>query len=146
GPLFCTEGDNLLTRLLAELRTENPEPFCIDEYLAPTSSAAIARVLVAILKQLSCDIEPWGVYHYCAADITNRYDFAEVVLAIVNQYDKRYTDISLQSAERRRERTYRVFNCEKIRNTFGIKQMPWKTELVSTLRQLYQIEKNASGE
>lgn len=146
GPLFSTEGDNLLTRLLPELLSEAPGPFCVDEYLSPTSSVAIARVLLAILKQLSCDISPWGIYHYCAADITNRYDFAEVVLAILKQYDARYHAIDISADSCRQNRSYRIFNCQKIRDTFGIKQMPWRTELVNTLnRQFVTGQKNTGG-
>ena len=47
----------------------------------PVAADDAARVVLAILDQLSTGIEPWGVYHYGSADTATYFEFAEALLA-----------------------------------------------------------------
>jgi dTDP-4-dehydrorhamnose reductase len=111
----------------------------------PTPAADVARVLFAMLQQLDCGAPCWGIYHYCSSEITSSRDFSETVLTMIAQYGK----ISIESiklvengdtSEDHLQR-YPILDCNKILNTFGIKQRPWRSAMTGILKTIYQERK-----
>jgi dTDP-4-dehydrorhamnose reductase len=147
GSLFLDQGHNLLTELLLnwEKGAGLQHPSWIQ--FAPTPVTDIARVILAIVRQLDCGAEAWGIYHYCSADIASPYDFAEVLLAARGQYVEDQSAIELEAMELPKDRRKNrrgsesvenaVLNCEKIRDTFGIRQRPWRGELTRMVGEIY---------
>ena len=143
--VFSTIGDNFMRRALMQAR-EQEEIFAADDRRGcPTSAGDVARVIVAILKQIHNGADNWGTYHYCCAEITTRYGFTEAVLAAAGQYEKlkveKLVPISSSQLGSDVERpASSVLVCNKLLNDFGIRQLPWRNQLVGMIRDHYQNE------
>lgn len=127
GPLIAASGDNLLTRVM-RLLDEGRDLDCSDDKLCPTPAGDIARVIVAMVLQLDCGADPWGVYNYCSSDATTLCEFSDAVLGLAGQYGRiRTGSVSLHriaGGER-----HVVLNCRAILCAFGIQQRPWRNAL-----------------
>ncbi|WP_432696839.1 dTDP-4-dehydrorhamnose reductase [Marinobacterium sp. YM272] len=142
--IFSETGSNFLLKTLQQARKENCVLAADDRRGCPTSADDVARVLVAILKQLANGADAWGTYHYCGAEITTRYGFSEAILAAARQYEELKVselmpvaskDLPNESVERPASS---VLKCSKLLNTFGIRQRPWRIELQRLVRELYE--------
>lgn len=150
GTLFCEQGHNLLVDLLEQWKQGDARELSTMLQFSPTSPNDISRVIYAILQQLSCDAAVWGVYHYCSADVATPYDFAEVLLAARTQFIGVENEIRIKPVQtaisktknRSRPTTAAHINsvlvCEKILNTFGIRQRPWRGELTRMIERMSQ--------
>ncbi|MEE8058183.1 MAG: sugar nucleotide-binding protein [Pseudomonadales bacterium] len=142
GPLFSSKGDNLLTVLLKSFQQGETLSLSNVGTCCPVHTSDLARIVSAIIDQLSCGAEPWGSYHYCSSDPASSYLFAETVLAVVMQYAKASDHpLQLEALETIDSRWPRpLLNCEKILNTFGIKQLSWRMFVVPTVKKIFQSE------
>ena len=142
GPLFSSMGDNLLTNLLRNFENGQALQLSNAGDSCPLHTSDLARVVSAIIDQLSCGAEVWGTYHYCSADYVSSYQFAEAVLAVVSQYEKGANQtLKLQPVEAADTRWSRpLLNCEKILNTFGVKQLPWRAFIAPTVKKYFHPE------
>ncbi|GGK83675.1 dTDP-4-dehydrorhamnose reductase [Amphritea balenae] len=143
--VFSTVGDNYMRRSLQQAREQKCISAVDDRRGCPTSATDIARVIMAMLKQLHNGAENWGTYHYCGAEVTSRYGFTEAVLAAASQYEKLKAEelkpISSSELCSDAERpASSVLVCTKLLNNFGIRQIPWRSELVVMIREQYQNE------
>lgn len=142
GPLIAPSGTNLLTHLLAGIRRGGPLPVAGEPRFCPIPAHDLARVLSAIVDQLSCDAPCWGAYHYHSSDAASCYEFAEVVLAATAQYwDVGGGHVQLQAAPGEPPGgVFPLLNCQRIRDTFGIQQLPWRRAIPDMLKQIYAGE------
>lgn len=150
GTLFCEQGRNVLTLLLEQWKQGEARELSTLLQFSPTPTHDVARVIYAILQQLECDAPVWGIYHYCSADVATPYDFAEVLLAARTQFIgvdneiriKAVQTLSPKTAQRARSSSPASANtvlvCEKILNTFGIRQRPWRGELTRMIEKISQ--------
>ena len=139
GPVFSEWGDNFLKTLLAAWGAKQDYKFPVDQQFAPTSANDIARVIIAIIRQLDCGIQPWGTYHYTGMDTTNWHDFAQFIFeeAVKYRTDSTpvLTPVDTEQAGYRADRPLNtVLNCNKILETFGIRQRSWKPEVSRVVR------------
>ncbi len=140
--LFSDRGNNFMLRTLNEARENNLMYGVDDRRGCPTSAFDLARVVLAIIKQLSCGAEAWGTYHYCGAEVTTRYGFCEAVVAAARQFEDLKVDqikpIASKDLMTEAERpSTSVLKCHKILNIFGIRQRPWRSELQRLVRDHY---------
>ncbi|SIS85487.1 dTDP-4-dehydrorhamnose reductase [Neptunomonas antarctica] len=141
--IFSARGDNYLLRTLEKARSSTEIEAADDRQGCPTSAADVGRVILAIIKQLHNGAEAWGTYHYCGAEVTTRYRFTEAVLAAAGQYEALKTTSLLPVPSRAlhievERPASSVLKCKKLLSTFGIRQRPWRSELMAVLRQIYQ--------
>ena len=141
GAIFCELGENCLTDLLVQWEKEEGLQQSIHEQFSPTPTVDVARVIYGIVQQVDCNAEVWGVYHYCSADVASPYDFAEVLLAVINQHDPRWESVKITALEKPTEEINTVFKCEKLLNAFGIRQRPWRGELTRVIELIQKLEK-----
>lgn len=140
GPLFSAVGDNLITTLLSKFQQSEGLALGNDVDSCPTHAQDLARVISAIIDQLSCGCESWGTYHYSSSDPVNEYQFAETVLAVASQYIQnpdqplKLETVATANADWSRP----LMNAEKMLNTFGIKQLPWRAFVVPTVKTILQ--------
>lgn len=118
-----------------ELRVVN------DQYCCPTGANDIARVLLAIIKQLNCGAAAWGTYHYVAADITTWHDFADAIVneAALTLKRELATVLPITTSEyptKAKRPINSVLDCQKILNTFGIQQHSWQPDMVNVVKIL----------
>jgi dTDP-4-dehydrorhamnose reductase len=141
--VFSSSGDNLLTQIIR--LAEQRKTLVFDPSLAgcPTCADDVARVIIAIVLQLHCGADSWGIYHYTSSDVTSGYQFAEAVLAVASQFDRELHLEHVRLEERAVERPEHlqidpiVVACQKLLNTFGIKQRPWRSQLTFTVRNYF---------
>ncbi|MGI1669587.1 MAG: dTDP-4-dehydrorhamnose reductase [Neptuniibacter sp.] len=141
--LFSNKGNNFVLRTLDTARKKKVLESVIDRKGCPTAASDVARVILAILKQVHNGAESWGTYHYCGAEITNRYDFCKEILIAAGHYEsfevEKMVPISSKDyvTEALRPNTS-VLICKKLLETFGIRQKPWRQELVWVMRDIYE--------
>lgn len=161
GPLIDAHGDNLLTGQLERLRGTGVLAAANGARFCPTPVPDLARVVAAICDQLSCNAQCWGIYHYHSSDPATGYEFAEVLLAAATQYwpldagatAASATDgvspgstgpaarIELQVAvDDPLASLYPLLSCQRIRDTFGIQQLPWRKAIPQLLKTIYAGE------
>lgn len=141
--VFSPVGDNYMQRALRQAREQSVISAADDRRGCPTSAADIARVIIAMLKQVHNGADVWGTYHYCGAEVTSRYGFSEAVLAAAGQFeDFRAEEIRAVPSKDYGTDTERpassVLVCKKLLNAFGIRQIPWRHELINVVKTLYQ--------
>jgi dTDP-4-dehydrorhamnose reductase len=148
GPLFASFDRNLLTRVLGSMSNASSPVFDDSDVFCPVASVDAARVTAAMLDQLSAGAEAQGVFQYCSGDRTTEYGFAEAVLAAASQYsDCGQTLISAPEPEpdgATMRGTTRVLDCGRIRDSFAIKQVPWRGFVNPLVKQYYQTLAEAS--
>ena len=147
GTIFCTQGFNVLTVLLDQWKQGQARELSSTLQFSPTPTTDVARVIYAILQQLECGARVWGIYHYCSADIATPYDFAEVLLAARVQFVGVENEIKIKAVQgtgtaKNKSRALQsapanaVLVCQKILNTFGIRQRPWRGELTRLVKEM----------
>ncbi|MFV8818485.1 SDR family oxidoreductase [Haliea sp. E17] len=139
GPVFASEGANLVTQMLGGMiRGEN---LVLDNNLrgCPVACNDGARVVSAILDQLSTGAEVWGTYHYCSSETATYYQFAEAILAAASQFSEFSAEaVALESRDKNAPSLNRSLDCRKIRDTFAIKQMPWRRSIADQVKTYFQ--------
>lgn len=137
GPLFAGDADQLLGGLLRRLVAERSAHLDNSEQICPSAAADIARVVSAMLDQLSVGADGSGCFHYAAPDRTTHYGFAEVALASASQYAD-MGDVSLVAEEGAGVQISRILDCGRIRDAFGIKQLPWRGQINSAVKAWFR--------
>ncbi len=141
GPVFAPTGINVVTHMLDQLSQGQTVYLDQNHRGCPVAVEDAAWVLCALVDQLSCGVEAWGDYHYCSSDSTSCYEFAEVLLAAASQYrdiSERTVQAKIDSPLRNRE-----LDCNKIKNTFAIKQQSWRASIARHVKQIYaELEDN----
>lgn len=138
GTVFSNQGENILTSLLSSKDVDATVEFSTNVLFSPTPASDIARVIYAIVQQLDCDADAWGLYHYCSADVATPYDFAEVTLAARNQFldCDQVIDLKPVKSESDDKALNQVLVCKKLLDGFGIRQRPWRSELTRCVESL----------
>ncbi|WP_111497376.1 MULTISPECIES: sugar nucleotide-binding protein [Marinobacter] len=94
----------------------------------PVALKDLARVIRALVLQIDCGAEVWGTYQYAGAEEISQYELGlEIVNALPELESVHVVDKIPDWARLEPQNT--TLGCIKIRNTFGIKQQPWRTRL-----------------
>ena len=139
GPIFSSEGTNIISQMLGPLR--EGDSLIMDNNLrgCPVAAGDGARVILALLDQLGTGLEPWGVYHYGSSDTATYYEFAEALLASASQFfEFSSSAVQLEREPEGLRPLNRTLNCSKIRNTFAIKQVPWRSAIGDLVKHYYE--------
>ncbi len=139
GPIFSYDGTNLITQILGPLR--EGDSLILDNNLrgCPVAADDGARVILALLDQLGTGLEPWGIYHYGSSDTATYYEFAEALLASASQFfDFSSFAVQLEREPEGMRPLSRTLNCSKIRNTFAIRQVPWRSAIGDLVKHYYE--------
>jgi len=134
-------GDNHLTRLLAALQAGESWRPSSRLRGAPTALSDVARVIVALIKQISCGAECWGVYHYCSGDGCTELEFAEQLAQVLEQqdYQGRAPQFEVIDEARADEPVSAVLGVQRIRGDFGVQARTWRTTLVAMVKQWLHV-------
>lgn len=117
----------------------------INHRFSPTPAADVARVILAIARQVDCAAEVWGTYHYCALQPMSQEAFVESFLQEAARYDS-----ALQACLARLEVTRlpvqlpyvpnTVLSSQRLFETFGIKQRSRAAEINAVIQTLYGLQ------
>ena len=108
----------------------------------PTASVDLARVLVAICLQVDLDIDVWGVYHYASSDASIGFQFIETLLSQAAQFDNKIDAKNVLFEHNDAEKALFFFEpvvlkCQKVLDTFGIHQKPWRSMIADRVKDYY---------
>jgi len=133
--------DNLLKYLLDRISQEQEMAVVADRQGCPTPGDDVARVIVAIVQQLDCLAEPWGTYHYAAAEPVSENCFAETVIAEASQYRpltiRKLRMDKLDERDGLQAPANATLACRKILSTFGVHNKPWRGSLARMIRRYF---------
>ena len=140
GWLFSARGDSVVRRLLDQARQQTAMEVSDLLIGSPTAAADLARVILAVIKQLDCGGDGWGTYHYAGAEPISWFGFCEAVIAAARQYEdlalERLQPVSRAPLGWRDLPLNTRLDCSRIRGTFGIHQRAWRTGLMQAVRTL----------
>lgn len=101
----------------------------------PVTVSDLARVITAIVQQIDCGAEVWGTYQYAGAEDISLYELGLAITGLsgipggIRVVDEMPAWATLEPANA-------TMICTKIRNTFGVKQLPWRSGLAEELELL----------
>lgn len=105
----------------------------------PVAVKDLARVMTAVILQLDCGAEVWGTYQYAGAEEINLYELGLAIAGLPGIPEGiRVVDEVPDWGHLEPVNTTMI--CTKIRNTFGVKQQPWRSGLVEELAMLKKRE------
>ena len=143
--IISHRGRNRATHLLDSFCNKEPQripPTNPNHKGCPTTAEDVARVLLAITQQISCETDCWGTYHYSAAEPTDEYTLAEVLLAEASQFRDIPKDMLLKGEEPEKGQEEKVNACldgRVLRNTFGIMPRPWRSAVARLVRNYFEV-------
>lgn len=139
GWIIGSIGDNHLTRLLTAIQAQQPITLNTRLRGAPTLLSDAVRVCVAIVKQIACGSDNWGVMHYCSGDALNEAEFGEQLVQLLAQQHLLNQDanFTLIDAAPTHEPISAVLGCRRIRDAFGIQARPWRPSLLPLVKQWF---------
>lgn len=144
GELFSSLGQNVLTNLIEAWRKGESAPVSFRYQFCPTAVRDAARVIVALLQQLGCGIEPWGVYHYCGTDAVSYRDFARLVKQILESQPACDFAMTMYEIAENQPPLSWALDCSRIRDVFGIKQHAWRAGLTSGVKRALRVHEPAT--
>ncbi|MFK8051079.1 MAG: sugar nucleotide-binding protein [Halioglobus sp.] len=142
GPVFSHRGVNVLTHMINQFSEGGN--LMLEDHLrgCPVAADDAARVASGLLDQFSTGADSWGIYHYCSSDATDCYQFSEVLLACASQFSEFSPHaVELLRPEQEKEQLNRSLDCSLLRNTFAIKQNPWRGFVSEAVKRYFQSQK-----
>lgn len=141
--LFSAYGDNFLTSVIGYASDNRLISVNSAGKGCPTSIQDVARVVIAIILQLDLGAECWGVYHYASSDAAIGFQFIEAIVAQASQYDESIdaSQLSFEHDDASIGKFYFepvVLKCQKLLDTFGIHQRPWRSSLAATVKEHFE--------
>jgi dTDP-4-dehydrorhamnose reductase len=135
--VFGVHGHNFVKTILRLAKEKDTLRIVSDQVICPTPARSIAEAIYQILLN-PC----WGTYHYCGSKPTNWHALTEIIVQKaleVNQplLVKKIEAITTKEYPTPAKRPhYSVLNCQRIADTFGIKQPDWEQGLTNVIYQL----------
>jgi dTDP-4-dehydrorhamnose reductase len=143
--LFSRERPNFFQLHIEACKRNKGKHEVMNHRFSPTPAADVARVFLAIARQVDCAAEVWGTYHYCALQPMSQEHFVEQVLHEAGKYDPELAALlpQLQITKLPVQKPYvpnTVLSTQRIFETFGIKQRSRAGELTALLQDIYGVE------
>lgn len=148
--MFSVYRNRLFKLHIEAVRKNKGETEVMDHRFSPTPASDVARVILAIAKQIDCNANVWGTYHYCALMPLSQEHFVEYFLKEAAKYDRKVAKIidSLQLSIVPVRKPYianTALSCQKILETFGIKQRSRNAGVIEVLENLYKRKDSPPG-
>lgn len=110
---------------------------------SPTPNEDVARVILAVCRQVDCDASVWGIYHYCGLETKKEIEFVQQVLKYASQHDGQVYQFldnftMSETPTDPPEVKNSTLSSKKIFDTFGIKQRSWHGSLKAALKTIYR--------
>jgi dTDP-4-dehydrorhamnose reductase len=146
--LFSRHRSNYFLNLIDTCKKQKGKVSVVDNRFNPTPAADVARVIFGIVKQVDCNANAWGTYHYNAMQPVNQDSFVQHVLDEAAKLDKRLDkimpDLKLELLPVAAPYIKNsALNCEKLMATFGIKQRTRGSGVIDVIESLYGFKKKA---
>lgn len=142
--LYSSHGQNFVKTILKLARQKEKIRVVSDQWGCPTSAADLADAILTVSTAFRAGKAiNWGTYHYCGRGITTWHEFAEEIVQLGRQYERKLTDRieAIKSADYptlAARPPYSALNCDLLLKNFGIPTQPWRDSLKITIGELYQ--------
>ena len=134
--VYGARGQNFMLTMMRLARERESLRVVSDQFGCPTWSRLIAEATTLALKQVLDARDPGrfkGVYHLAASGQTSWHGFAEAIIGLMPEAEKKCKRIdSITTPEYplpARRPAYSVLSCEKLRRTFGLQLPDWRESL-----------------
>lgn len=142
--VYSTHGNNFVLTMLGLARQRSELSVVMDQTGCPTWARNLADVSARLLRQALQpeSRSPQGVLHYCDADATTWYDFADLIFRHAVQLGllpaaPRLTPVATADfPQRARRPAYSVLDTQAIRDGFGITPPRLGDSLRACLKEL----------
>ena len=145
--LIGIQGDNLLTLLVDRLAAGQEVVVDPCKRGTPTLMADVGRVLVAMVRQMLCGADNWGVMHYTSGDPCSEAEFARHLAKLLQQQDRLSGSITELAAgdtagvdtraiaddDSEQPVPSAVLNGRRCRENFGIQPHTWRQGLSAVI-------------
>jgi dTDP-4-dehydrorhamnose reductase len=110
---------------------------------APVSSEVVGRVVVAMINQVLCGANNWGVFHCASSDPCTVAEFTDALAAILDQEEcllgewsivEPCDEVGALANERQPEPDSAVLSVRRSRDDFGIQAVSWRKGLRSLVK------------
>ncbi|WNO09744.1 sugar nucleotide-binding protein [Teredinibacter sp. KSP-S5-2] len=97
--------------------------------LSPVTIKTTTNALIAIMQQVLCGAENWGVFHLSSSDSCSEYEFVNKLADTLREYERESCEISECSVD---DFTHRIAGTGNLRGkrltkNFGIQQVSWRS-------------------
>lgn len=145
GWVLDDSSEGILGRLLQRADLAGELELADDRRGNPCPVDDVARVILAVLKQLDCAAPLWGTYHYGGQEATTPLTVGQAILAEARTLRSMPSvDIAAKAhaacVDAAEEPQHAVLACKKILNTFGVKPRAWRTGLTPLLDRYFRHE------
>lgn len=129
--VFSEYGNNFLKTMLRLGAASDELSIVGDQIGCPTYAQDIAKAIIIMMKQVEVNNSSSGVFHYCGDQICSWYEFAVVIFeeARISGLKSPHLIYSTTTSDYptvAKRPGYSVLDCNKIRNTFGVKASNWR--------------------
>lgn len=151
GWLFGNHKIGLIKSWIRSVKKHNGELTVWRRRFSPTPTSDMAATILAVVRQVDCDANVWGTYHYSGLEIKREIEFARQTLKYAANHDEEIyqlldnTNIR-ENLPRLPELPNSTLSSKKIFDTFGIKQKSWHGNLQETIKTLYVAGLRTVGE
>ncbi|MDR3424236.1 MAG: NAD(P)-dependent oxidoreductase [Alphaproteobacteria bacterium] len=138
--VFSAHGDNILTRTLRQIDTQDDIQAAQDEIVSPTSAKAVAEALLGIAKAiLNGKGDGFGTFHICSEPEASRFDFLQAVMQAYAPFTDRRPKLTPVPASAIPQHVlrplYSALNGDKIREVYGIDSRLWHEDLSLAVKE-----------
>ena len=142
GWQFGRQHHDIIRSWIDRCKTQHGALEVLQRRFSPTPCEDLARVILAVCRQVDCDVSVWGTYHYCGLETKKEIEFVHQVLKYASQHDEQvyqYLDnfTIKETVLTKPQVANTTLSSKKIFDTFGIKQRSWHGALQAAIKALY---------
>jgi len=138
--VYGARGQNFMLTIMRLAREREKLRVVRDQSGCPTWSRMISETTALALKQVltAGDFGAWnGVYHLAASGETSWHGFAEAIVSLMPQAERKCRSIDpITTSEYplpAKRPSYSVLSCERLQRTFGLRLPHWEESLKQVL-------------
>ena len=141
--VFGAHGNNFVKTMLRLAKEKDQLNIVVDQFGGPSPAKSISKTLIFLVETYQKEkVLKWGTYHYCGAEKTSWYDFANEIFTQAKEKGLSDKDIKIKAIPSSEYPTpakrpaNSMLDCAKIKSAFGIELPSWKKALNEVLEEL----------
>ncbi|MGH1372615.1 MAG: SDR family oxidoreductase [Cellvibrionaceae bacterium] len=144
-------GESVFRRLLQDLVVDGPRLEVTHQRRgSPISTTEIGRVVLAMVNQILCGADNWGVFHLSSGDPCSSAEFAEAVADILEREGALKRDWGVESLSEEAlalqgEPDSAALTVRRCRDNFGYQIRSWRQGLTGLIRHWLETQKAISS-
>lgn len=139
GALLSFQQNDVGSQLLSALRQQSSLQVDDRQRFNPTPINDLADVILAVMRQVNCNDELYGVYNVAGVEACTAYEFAETLVAEAGQYED-FAEMTLEPVAGgwQPDMVAPMSDNTKLFHAFGIRPKAWRPSLSRLLKSYYQ--------